>query len=195
MSRAPCSRSRLLQYIGIFVFLCSSTIFLARYGVITVPTGPGSSALYLAIPWMIAITFWFRGWGALATYIGAWLGAGYLSGIPPVVTSVWALSDLWQVILPLLIFQYCKGDLYLRTRRDLWLFLGFAVFLNNLAGAAWGTGTLLLSGMVTGEQAAEIFTGWWVGNVVLTLLAVPVLLRYATPVLAKRHLLIEGLWR
>jgi hypothetical protein len=167
---------------------------LARFGVIARPIGLGSSGLYFSVAFMIVFALWFGGWGVLAAYIGCYLGAGWLGGMPHAVNLYWSLADVWQVLIPLAAFKAFDADVGLRTKRDLSVFLGFGWLLNNLAGAAWGASMLALGGLAAWNNVPGIFSGWLVGNLIVTMAITPILLRYGTGYLRARELLVHQYW-
>jgi hypothetical protein len=180
----------LLIFSGITIF----NTLLARFGVIARPIGLGSSGLYFSVAFMIVFALWFGGWGVLAAYIGCYLGAGWLGGMPHAVNLYWSLADVWQVIIPLAAFRMFRADVGLRTMRDVLTFLGFGWLLNNLAGAAWGASTLALGGLAAWNDVPGIFSGWLVGNLIVTMAITPIVLRYGTGYLHARERLVHQYW-
>ena len=180
----------LLIFSGITIF----NTLLARFGVIARPIGLGSSGLYFSVAFMLVFALWFGGWGVLAAYIGGYVGAGMLGGMPFDSNLYWSLADVWQVLIPLAAFKAFDADVGLRTKRDLSVFLGFGWLLNNLAGAAWGASTLALGGLAAWNDVPGIFSGWLVGNLIVTMAITPILLRYGTGYLRARELLVHQYW-
>jgi hypothetical protein len=183
-----------MKYVTVFVVALLINILLGEIGIVTIPTGPGVSALYFAVAVMIVFTLWFGMYGAVAAYLGAFFAAWIISGLPVPVNLVWSLADLWQVIIPLAAFMVLKGDIMLRTPRDFGIFLVFGWLLNNFIGALWGAGILVLSGLSEGVDFYTLFSGWFTGNLVVTLLIAPVLLRFVTPYVEKKGLRVRGCW-
>ncbi|MDD4498229.1 MAG: MASE1 domain-containing protein, partial [Methanosarcinaceae archaeon] len=142
---------------------------------------PGISDMYFAVAFMIVFALWYGIWGVFSTYIGCMIGAGILADMPLSLNVMWSIADIWQVLIPLAAFAYFKGNIRLRTKRDIGIFLFFGCLLNNLIGALWGSLMMIINGM--GQQADffKIFEGWFVGNVLTTLVLVPFCLRYITP--------------
>lgn len=179
-------------YLAILIVIIIINTLLARFAVINWQIAPGVSAFYFAVAFMIAFTLWFGVWGAVGAYIGCFIGAG--AGLPPDVNSYWSLADLLQVLIPLGAFNISGSDIGLKTKRDFLIFLVFGVFLNNLAGAGWGTGTLALSGIISWNNAPEIFAGWFIPNMIVTIVITPLLLRYVTPQIKKSGLYVGNDW-
>ncbi|MEN6611784.1 MAG: hypothetical protein ABFC24_13160, partial [Methanoregulaceae archaeon] len=106
---------------------------------------------------------------------------------------VWSLANLWQVLIPLLAFHLLKADVSLNSSRDIGIFLAFGLILNNLIGAIWGTGILALAGSISEGTIPASLAAWFFGNVIVTLGITPILLRYGTPVLQRKKLLVKGI--
>jgi integral membrane sensor domain MASE1 len=195
MKGSKADKKRALRtYLAIFPALALINTILARFGVIARPIGLGCSGLYFSVAFMIVFALWFGGWGVLAAYIGCYLGAGMLSGVPHDINLYWSLADVWQVLLPLAAFKAFNADVGLRTKRDFSVFLSFGWLLNNVAGAAWGASTLALGGLAAWTDVPYIFSGWLVGNLIVTMAITPILLRYGTGYLRARELLVHQYW-
>jgi hypothetical protein len=160
---------------------------------------PGSAAgiayIFPAVAFMILFTLWFGGYGAIAAYVGTLVGSGLMvSEIlakNPGVAVLWAVAGLLQVLIPLVAVRSFDIDLTLENRRDVSLIILFGVVINNLVGAAWGAWTLAL---VEPESMGSIFSTWLIGNVVVTLLIVPLALRVITPKIQKSKLFVKYYW-
>ncbi len=105
--------------------------------------------------------------------------------MPWSVNLYWSLADLWQVLIPLAAFKSLKADVALRSKRDFGVFLLFSVVLNNLAGASWGATMFLMSGQFPPADFTSVFSNWFLGNIVVTLLITLLLLRFVTPAVRK----------
>jgi len=182
-------------YVGLFFLLLCINALLAKFAVFTFAIAPGISAFYIVVALMIVFTLWFGLWGALAAYGGCFIGAGLLSGIPPGVGLYWSLADVWQVLIPLLIFRALRADPALGSRRDLALLLLSGVVLNNLCGALWGSFTLALGGVIPWSGVTPAFYAWFAGNVVVCLVLLPVILWCFTPAARSHELFVRAYWR
>jgi hypothetical protein len=169
---------------------------VARCAVIAVPSGniPGVSSLYFAVAVMILFTLWFGGYGAVAAYVGTFIGSGLLSGMPPAVIWYWSLSGLWQVLIPLFALRMLDGDIRLRKPRDIIIFVIFGILLNNAFGALWGTVTLALGNEIAWAQVSPACFAWFAGNVIITALIVPLALRYVTPKIERSKVFVRHYW-
>jgi integral membrane sensor domain MASE1 len=162
-----------------------------------IPSGTsGVSLVYIAIAFMILFTLWFGAYGAIAAYVGTLLG-GILSSDSllqhPEIAVIWAVAGFLQVLIPLVAVRMFDVDLTLQSRRDWTIIILFAVLINNLAGAAWGAFTLsLLPGSTV--NIVGVFSTWLVGNIIITLVIVPLALRCLTEKVNKSKLFVKKYW-
>ena len=168
---------------------------LAWISIKFIPAGTGGIALvYIAVAFMILFTLWFGAYGAIAAYVGTLL-AGVLTTESllqhPEIAVIWAVAGLLQVLIPLVAVRMFGVDLTLAGRRDWTIILLFAVLFNNLVGAAWGVFTLSLLGPL---NIAGAFSTWLVGNIIITLLIVPLALRFLTEKVNKSKLFVKQYW-
>ena len=191
----PGEKLPVYQYIGLFLVLVAINIVLSKIAVVSLEIAPGVSAFYIVVASMVICTLWFGMWGAVAAYFGCLIGAGLLSGIPPDVSFYWSLADFWQVLIPLLAFRLLHADPSLRTMRDMGLLMVFGVFLNNLAGALWGSVCLALGRVIPWSEIITVMYGWWLGNCIFCLLLVPLLLFICTPFIRKHPLVVREYWQ
>jgi hypothetical protein len=179
------------------VLIVVNTI-IARLCVIALPGGVGGvSVLYVAVAFMILFTLWFGAYGAIAAYAGTLIGAGLLSSnpsIPAEVALYWSVAGLLQVLIPLIALRTLKVDLSLENRRDWTLLLLFGVLINNIVGAAWGAYTLALGNVIPSSQIGSTFTIWLIGNIIVTVLIVPLALRHITPKIQRSKLFVKYYW-
>jgi hypothetical protein len=179
------------------VLIVVNTI-IARLCVVALPGNvSGVSALYIAVAFMILFTLWFGAYGAIAAYAGTLIGSGLLAtspSIPADVAIYWSIAGLLQVLIPLIALRTFEVDLTLPNRRDWTLLLLFGVLINNVVGAAWGAYTLALGNVITSSQIGSTFTLWLVGNIIVTVLIVPLALRYLTPKIQKSKLFVKYYW-
>lgn len=183
--------SFLILVIGLIII---NTI-LARVAVLISPTGTsGVSWGYFAIAFMIVFTLWFGAYGAIAAYVGGFLGAGVLSGISPQVSLYWSLASLWQVLIPLVAFRVFEADVGIENRRDLFHLILFGVILNNVIGAAWGSITMAVGNVIEFSQIMSVFIPWLLGNMIITMIIVLPVLHYCTPRVRKSKVFVRNYW-
>jgi len=182
-----------------FLFLVIGLIIIntviSRLAIILVPAGQtGVAVIYFPVVIMLLFTFWFGAYGAISSYVGTFFGAGLLSGIPFDVSLYWAFASLWQVLIPLIAFRVFDANVGIENSRDLFHLILFGVIINNVIGAAWGAYTLAAGNVIPMTQVMGTFTTWLVGNIVITLLVVPIALRYFTPKIRKSKLFVNNYW-
>jgi hypothetical protein len=183
--------SFLVLVIGLIII---NTI-LARAAVLISPAGATGVAWgYFAIAFMIVFTLWFGAYGAIAAYVGGFLGAGILSGISPEVSLYWSLSNLWQVLIPLVAFRVFEANVGIENRRDLFHLILFGVILNNVVGAAWGSITMAIGSVIEPSQIMSVFTPWMLGNMIITIIIVLPVLHYYTPSIRKSKVFVRNYW-
>ena len=95
------------------------------------------------------------------------------------------------MLIPLIAVRKFEVDLTLPNRRDWTIILLFAVLINNLVGAAWGAFTLSLIGPV---NVAGVFSTWLVGNIIITIIIVPLALRFLTEKVRRSKLFVKQYW-
>ncbi len=186
--------ARFTLNIALFFLLACINTLVAKFVVFSFEIAPGVSLIYFVVALMVVFALWFGMYGALAAYLGCYIGAGLLSGIPPTVNLYWSLADFWQVMIPLLAFRYFACDPGLRTRRDLVVLVIFAVIINNMAGAAWGSISLAIGGVVPWNEVSLVFYRWLLGNVLVSIVFIPVILKVLTPIVRDHELYIRRYW-
>ena len=154
----------------------------------------GVAYIYIAVAFMILFTLWFGAYGAIAAYVGSLLGGvlttpGLLQH--PEIAVIWAVAGLLQVLIPLIAFRKYEADLTLPDRRDWTILLLFGILINNLAGAAWGTYTLSLLGPL---NFTGVFSQWLFGNILITIIFVPLALRFGTERVSRSKLFVKQYW-
>jgi len=182
-----------------FLFLVIALIIintcLSRLAIIITPAGEnGVAVIYFPIAIMLLFTLWFGVYGAIAAYVGNFFGAGLLSGVPFEVSIYWSFATLWQVLIPLIAFRVFDANVGIENSRDLFHLVLFGVILNNIIGAAWGAYTLAAGNIIPESQVMGTFSTLVVGNIVVTLLIVPLALRHFTPKVRKSKLFVKSYW-
>ena len=175
---------------------------LSWLGVIALPVGIVSvSALFVAIGFGIPFAIWFGGWGLIIGYIGSFIGAGILAGTPVLLTIPFAMVDWIQFGIPLLAYRGLARKFGLHplgkdvfTLKGFVFFLVFAVILPNALGSLYGIWILRLGGLVPPEAFWPAVSAWWIGNMIVTLIIAPILLRVLTPVIERYGLATHGLF-
>ena len=170
---------------------------LAWLSVTIFPTVAGGviSWVFIAVAFMVLFTLWFGGYGATAAYVGTLVGSGLLVSEVlvqnPLIALVWAVAGLLQCLIPLVTVRSFGVDLTMANARDFTYIILFGVILNNLVGAALAIWTLSLIETVTFTSA---FTAWFIGNVVICIVVVPLLLKLFTEKVQKNRLFVRHYW-
>ncbi len=180
-----------------FVLILIDTV-LAYASTTYIPsTASGIAYIFPAVAFMILFTLWYGAYGAIAAYVGTLVGSGLLAteilAQNPAIAALWAVAGLLQVLIPLIAVRKFEVDLALENRRDLSILILFGVVINNLVGAGWGAFTL---GLVVDTPGAmgSVFSAWLIGNVIVTLLVVPLALKFLTPKIEKSRFFVKNYW-
>lgn len=181
-------------YLALFFLLVCINALVAKFVVFSFNFAPGTAYLYVVIAFMVVFALWFGMYGAIAAYVGCFIGAGLLSGIPPDINVIWSLTDFWEAFIPLIAFRTLGCDPAIRSRRDFIVLILSGVIFNNVAGAVWGTGVLALGGEIAWDSFIQVCSVWLVGNIIVCIILVPVMLRFITPFLEKHELYVKRYW-
>jgi len=183
------------SFILLTIVLIIINTAIARFIAIRSPLGTSwIPIIYPAVAFMILFALWFGAYCAIAAYVGCFIGAGILTGIPPEVAIYWAFADLWQVLIPLVALRMLQVDLTLSTQRDWIMVVLFAVLINNAFGAAWGAVTLALGKVIEWASVSSVFVSWFTGNIIVTTLILLPALFYLTPKVMKSKLYVKEYW-
>ncbi|GCE09100.1 hypothetical protein [Dictyobacter aurantiacus] len=192
----------LSQLVAVAVATAVYTV-LSWLGVVTLP-GPafGVSTIFIAIGFGLPFALWFGGWAFVIAYIGNFVGAGLLSGIPVLVAIPFGAADFIQLCIPMLLYRFLAyrfgvspvgKDVF--TLRGFIFFLLCAVIPNNIIGGLYGNLVLLLTGQ---EPANAFIPGWvtWSGvNIIIVLVIGSILLSTLTPIVERFGLTIRDALR
>lgn len=130
---------------------------------------------------------WFGGWGILASYIGNTISSMAALGLA--VSALQSISTVFQALIPAWAFRRFKADPALKTSRDGFIFMVFAVVIAGIVSTLIGPPIWYLFGFVPNPDAL-IYTAmpiWLVGNLVLTpLVAWPLLKATSSAVMKSR---------
>lgn len=181
-------------YLALFFLLICINSLVAKFVVFTFQLAPGVSSFYIVVACMIIFTLWFGLWGAGAAYIGCFIGAGLLSDIPAGVAIYWSFADLWEVLIPFMVFRLMHADPGLSTRRDLLILIISGCLLNNFVGAFWGSAALALGGEIPWDALIPTMVGWMGGNCLVCLVVAPPVLYLITPYIREHELFVNRYW-
>ncbi|PKL65712.1 MAG: hypothetical protein CVV32_00475 [Methanomicrobiales archaeon HGW-Methanomicrobiales-3] len=180
-----------------FVLILVNTVLAYACTTFIPSNTSGIAYLFPAVAFMILFTLWYGAYGAIAAYVGTLFGSGLLAtqvlAQNPAIAVIWALAGLIQVLIPLFAARKFGIDLTLESRRDIALVILFAVVVNNLVGAAWGAFSLSLV-LDTPGAMGSVFSAWLIGNIIVTLLIVPLALRLLTSKIETSRLFVKAYW-
>jgi hypothetical protein len=173
-----------------FVLILVNTVLAYACTTFIPSNTSGIAYLFPAVAFMILFTLWYGAYGAIAAYVGTLFGSGLLAtqvlAQNPAIAVIWALAGLIQVLIPLFAARKFGIDLTLESRRDIALVILFAVVVNNLVGAAWV--------LDTPGAMGSVFSAWLIGNIIVTLLIVPLALRLLTSKIETSRLFVKAYW-
>ena len=183
------------SFLVLTIVLIAVNTLLARFLAFPSPFAPGGvPTIYPAVAFMILFTLWFGNYGAVAAYLGCFIGAGVLTGMEPDVAVYWSFADLWQVLIPLVALRMLAVNLDLSTRRDQLNAILFAVLINNAFGAGWGAVTLAIGDVIEWAEVSAIFGSWFLWNVILTAVILLPALALLTPKVQGSKLFVRQYW-
>ncbi len=174
---------------------------LSWLGVIALPLGVvGVSSLFIAIGFGIPFAIWFGIWGLLIGYVGTFIGPGLLAGTPLLVNIPFSFVDWFQLGIPMLAYRGLANrfgvdpmgkDIY--SRKGFVFFLVFGAILPNAVGALYGVTILWANQLVPPDAYWLTVFGWWLGNVVVSIIIAPILLTGLSSVVERYGLTSHGL--
>ncbi len=177
-------------------------IVLAWLGVISVPGGAvGVSALYVAMGFLVPFVLWFSGWGLVIGLLSGIIGSGILSGMPVSIALVFGCVDFISEFPILLCYRWLAPKFGLDPLgRDVYTARGFAFFFlvvsvfTRIISATYGVGVLYLFGLTPADVVPIAWLGWFVGDLIITVVICPVLMRTLGPVVERMGLTVRGIW-
>ncbi|GCE31147.1 hypothetical protein KDA_66310 [Dictyobacter alpinus] len=162
----------------------------------------GVSPLFIAIGFGIPFALWFGGWAFVIAYIGNFVGAGLMSGFPPIIAIPFGAADFIQLCIPMLLYRFFAyrfgvspigKDVF--TKRGFLFFLVCAVLPNNIIGGLYGNYILLNAGVETANQFIPSWITWAVVNIIVTTVIGSVLLAKLGPIVERFGLTIRDALR
>lgn len=187
------------QLVAVAVATAVYTV-LSWLAIISLPTGFFAiSAVFLAIGFGIPFAIWFGGWAFVIAYIGNFVGAGLLAGVPLLVALPFGTVDLIQLGLPMILYRTLAPrfglspigkDVY--TLRGFLFFLVSAVLINNIIGGLYGNLILITGGLSPSSTLLPGWFAWSASNIVVTIVIGSLLLRTLGPVVERFGLTVRG---
>lgn len=192
----------LSQLVAVAVAAAVYTV-LSWLGVIALPSVVlGVGTLFIAIGFGVPFAIWFGGWAFVIAYIGNFVGAGLLTGMPLPIAIPFGAADFIQLCIPMLLYRLFASrfgvspigkDVF--TLRGFIFFLICAVIPNNIIGGLYGNFVLLANGQ---EPPNAFIWGWstWSGvNIIVVLVIGSILLKTLGPIVERFGLTIRDALR
>jgi hypothetical protein len=186
------------QLVAVAVAAAIYTV-LSWLAIISLPTGIFNvSAVFIAIGFGIPFAIWFGAWGFVIAYIGNFVGAGLLSGVPILVALPFGTVDLLQLGLPMILYRTLAPrfgvspigkDVF--TVRGFIFFLVCAVLPNNILGGLYGNLILIWGGLSPADSLGPGWLAWSLSNVVVTAVIGSILLSTLSPVVERFGLTVR----
>jgi hypothetical protein len=177
-------------------------IVLSWLGVIAVPgSAVGMSALYVAMGFLVPFCLWFSGWGLVIATLAGIIGAGILSGMPLGVALLFGPVDMVSCLPILIAYRWLAPKFGLDPLgRDAYTPKGFGFFflvvsvITRIVSATYGIGVLYLFGLVPPDALPISLLGWFLGDMIVTVVIAPILMRALGPVVERQGLTVRGVW-
>ena len=191
------------SYLILCAVLSAISIVISWLAVVTVPGGfLGIGAVYFASIFYALCTYWFGVWGLIASFIGAFVGSGLLTGMPAVFALPFAVADIIEPLLPFLLLRtlgkrigiHPLGINILSKPLYLILFIIFGAILPPFISGLWGTWILTKAGFVPPGAFIAALVSWWVGAAILLAIFVPPICRLLAGFLQKTGLACHGIF-
>ena len=191
------------KYIVLCGVLTAFSTILSWLAVITIPGGfLGIGALYFASIFYAVSTYFFGGWGLIASFIGTVLGAGILQGIPLLFAIPFGLANVLEPLVPFILIRSIGqklgidplGSNILARPRNVILFITFGAFLPPLISGIWGSWILTLAGLVPRNAFWPAVASWAIGAAALLALFVPFICKSISIIVKKKDIACHGIW-
>ncbi len=169
----------------------------------------GISFFFFVMPFIMMFSMWWGLWGMIGAYIANVIGAGILVGSGLVPALVGSVADF---VVPLIVFIIYRGFLskrgldpflrdlvydhigdYKTKRVQAWIwFIFLVVVIYGILAAELGVYPLYVLGFVPPSAYWIFWYGYIVGNVVATILLVPIIVKGLSAIVERQGLLNEG---
>jgi len=137
---------------------------------------------------------WYGGWGGIAGAVFPLISNAISGAAPLPVSLAYIPGNLAQAIVGGIAFRLLKADPRLRTGKDWVVFTVFGIILSNAIGAAWGSGVLLLFGLISADAFPVTFIGWFLGNSIASWVLGVVMLKYISPIVLRSKTFVKRVW-
>ncbi len=188
------------QY-ALYAIQIAVVILLSWLGVIATPVvGPGIGLLYWAYPFFIVFTWWWGLWGVIAAFLGCFIGAGLLTGLPVIPSLAFSVGDFVPALLTLTFYRgFLKkigvdplGRDILTNKKAAFWFVLWVMGITNIIGGLWGVWMLVVLGIVP-PSAYWLGSALWIIGDAIVLIIAPFLSKALTPIVERYGLIAKGL--
>lgn len=168
-------------------------IVVGTFGSLAVPIGfvsafwPGQAVQAIG-------SIWYGMWGGIAGFLFPLISNALSGSAPLPVSLVYIPANFVQGMSAGWAFRQFKADPSLRDGKAWAIWIVFGVLLPNAFGAAWGSTTLRLFGMITPAAHLTTFAGWFVGNCIPSLILGSIVLRFVSPLVVQTKAFCKGYW-
>ncbi|GCE16161.1 hypothetical protein [Tengunoibacter tsumagoiensis] len=154
--------------------------------------------VFIAIGFGIPFAIWFGGWAFVIAYIGNFVGAGLLTGMPIAVAIPFGATDFIQLCIPMILYRVFAPrfgvssigkDVF--TLRGFLFFLVCAVIPTNIIGGLYGNSILLAFGFTAPNVYLVAWLVWSLSNIVIVLVISSILLATLGPIVERFGLTVR----
>lgn len=192
----------LSQLVAIAVATATYTV-LSYLSLTFIPTPiKGLGTIFFPIIFGLPFALWFGGWVLVIAYIGNTVGAGIMLGIPLPQSMAFGVADLIQLCIPMILYRLLAGQFGVSaigkdalTLRGFIFFAVVAVLPWNILGGLYGTVMLIAFSFVPPESFWLTWGTWSISNVVLLLVAGPIILSQIGPIVERAGLTVHDALR
>lgn len=194
--------SYLHRYAVLCCILSVISILISWFSVKALPSGfLGIGSFYFASIFYALITFWFGGWGLIASFIGALIGSGLLAGVPPAYSVPFALADIWEPLIPFVILRLAPrfgmqidplGGNIVSKASYLIFYIIFGAIIPPIVSGVWATWILTEAGVVASNQFEISVFKWWLGAALLLAFFVPAICKSLAGHIGRADLACHG---
>lgn len=168
-------------------------IVIGTFGSLAVPLGfvsafwPGQAVQSVG-------SIWYGAWGGIAAFVFPLISNALSGSAPLPVSLAYIPANFAQGMFAGWAFRAFKGDPRLLSAKDWFLFGIWGVLIANAFGAAWGSTTLRLFGLISPASHLTVFLGWFLGNSVPSFILGAILLKFVSPLVVRTRTFVKGWW-
>ncbi len=168
-------------------------VVVGTFGSIAVPLG-FVSAFWPGQAIQAVSSIWYGGWGGVASIVFPIISNAISGSAALPVSLAYIPGNLAQGIVGGLAFRMLGADPRLQSKKDWVIFTVFGILVSNIIGAAWGSSTLRIFGLITPQAHLTVFFGWFLGNSVASWILGVIMLKFISPIVMKTKTFCKGLW-